>query len=310
MRFLTRKPVKGPTKARAKAKTTARRPAAGKAKTSRGKRRGDAPRMSVLLKARTLAWGGGASLLFALAGSLAWAVSSGWVERQVQATTEDGYALTARWGLAVGEVFVTGRDQTARDSLLAALGVERGAPLLSFDPWAAQARVEALPWVSKAVVERRLPDTIFLKVVERRPLAVWQLHGRLVVIDQDGEIIPGAEARRFAALPLVVGEDAPSHTASLLTILGSEPDLRRKVTAAVRVGGRRWNIQLDGGIDVQLPESEPAQAWAHLADIEREHSVLQRDVMGIDLRLPDRLIIRTDPAVTIERPVEPGGEDT
>ncbi len=311
MRFLRGKPPSGKS---ANRRSPSAGTGAGKSKPAgpakRAARKAGAKRTRVVLRARTIAWGAAASFLIAFAGTLTWAISSGWVARQVEAALDAGYAATARWGLAINEVSVAGREQTAREILLTALQVEHGAPLLTFNPWVAQRRVEALPWIRRAAVERRLPDKIFLEIVERKPLAVWQLHGRLVVIDRNGDVIPGAEARRFAELPLVVGEDAPSHTARLLSILGSEPELNQKVTAAVRVASRRWNVQLAGGIDVQLPESGPAQAWAQLATIERKHSVLQRNVVAIDLRLPDRLIIRTQPGVTIERPVVPGGEDT
>src|SRR3546814_4370216 len=78
--------------------------------------------------------------------------------------------------------------------------------------------------------------------------------------------------------------------------MDSEPSLRERVTAAVRVGGRRWNIQIEGRIDVRLPEADAAAAWAQLARIERQQDLLSRDVIVIDLRLPDRLVVRTDPA--------------
>ncbi len=77
--------------------------------------------------------------------------------------------------------------------------------------------------------------------------------------------------------------------------MNSEPDLRRRVTAAVRVGGRRWNVQIEGRIDVRLPEADTAAAWSQLARIERQQGLLSRDVIVIDLRLPDRLVVRTDP---------------
>ena len=64
---------------------------------------------------------------------------------------------------------------------------------------------------------------------------------------------------------------------------------------AVRVGGRRWNLRFHGGTDVRLPETGAAEAWAQFARIERQHGVLQRDVDSIDLRLPDRLVVRTAP---------------
>ena len=222
-----------------------------------------------------------------------YAVQSGWAGRQLERAVATAYGWTAEAGLAVDQVLVAGRKRTQRAELIAALGVAPGAPLLAFDPWRARERLEALPWVRRADVQRHFPGVIFLRLREREPLALWQLDGVLKVIDRSGEEIAGAAPDAFAGLPLVVGQDAPRHAAELLSILASEPDLEAQVTAAVWVGGRRWNVQLNGGIDIQLPESEPGRAWAHLASIDRKHKVLERDVLVIDLRLPDRLIIRT-----------------
>jgi cell division protein FtsQ len=67
------------------------------------------------------------------------------------------------------------------------------------------------------------------------------------------------------------------------------------VKAAVRVGGRRWNLRLKSGADVQLPEDDTAAAWNRLAEYERSHQVLKREIRILDLRLPDRLIVRESP---------------
>jgi cell division protein FtsQ len=91
----------------------------------------------------------------------------------------------------------------------------------------------------------------------------------------------------------VVGEDAAPHAHAIIAMLASEPELMKRVTALVRVGGRRWNVRMDGTVDVQLPEDDPAAAWKRLAHYERTQSVLGRDVRTLDLRLPDRLIVRT-----------------
>lgn len=119
------------------------------------------------------------------------------------------------------------------------------------------------------------------------------------MIDRSGAVIPGARGESFAGLPLLVGDDAPAHAADLLAMLAGEPDIVSRVVAAVRVRGRRWNVRLDNGIDVRLPENGPAAAWAQLARIEREHGLLQRDVVAIDLRTPDRLVVRTAPGAAL-----------
>lgn len=201
-------------------------------------------------------------------------------------------ASLAKIGFQVEEILVTGRSQTQQQELLAALALARGAPMFAFDPHGARARIEAMPWVRRAVVERMLPDTVMVHIEERQALALWQHQGTFTLIDETGEVILKDGLERFADLPLVVGPDAPKHAHRLIETLEQEPELAAYVKAAVRVGGRRWNVTLKNGIDVQLPEQNAADAWTRLADYERRHKVLARDIQTVDLRLPDRLIVR------------------
>lgn len=268
-----------------------RRGGAKAAKASPARRRRPARRAHRALALKGAAGLGGLLCLAAVIGL----IGSGWAGRKIDDLVDGLGRASAALGLSVEEVLVEGRGRTAPERLLAAVGVERGDPILGFDPQAAKARIEALTWVRHATVERRLPSVIYLRIEERNPIALWQDEGRIAVIDETGASIAGARLEDFAGLTLVVGPDAPAHAAGLLRLLDSEPELRRRVVAAVRVGGRRWNLRFAGGTDVRLPETGAAEAWAQFARIEREHGVLQRDVDSIDLRLPDRLVVRTAP---------------
>ncbi|MBV9521317.1 MAG: FtsQ-type POTRA domain-containing protein [Alphaproteobacteria bacterium] len=207
----------------------------------------------------------------------------------------------ARLGLTVANIEVEGRAMTARDTILRAVGAARGTPTLAVSPPAVKARLEELPWIRSAAVERRLPDTLHIRIVERTPLAFWQHRGKLALIDREGAVVTDEHLERFANLIIVVGDDAPRCAAALLDMLASEPDLAGRVVAAVRIGGRRWNLRLDNGIDVELPEEATEAAWTQLAQLERTSRVLARDVQAVDMRLPDRLVLR----VTPEPPKEP-----
>jgi cell division protein FtsQ len=209
---------------------------------------------------------------------------------------------TARLGLVVSDIKVEGRETTDRETILTALGAGPGTPILAVNPQRAKEQLESLPWVRSAVVERRLPDTLCVRLVERKPLALWQHGGKLELIDHEGGIIPVSRLDRFAKLPLVVGEGAAVHAAELLDMLATEPDLASRVTAAVRVGDRRWNLRIDNAIDVLLPADGPAAAWAQLARLERSNAILKRDVQTVDVRLPDRLVLRANPEAPKEVP--------
>lgn len=75
-------------------------------------------------------------------------------------------------------------------------------------------------------------------------------------------------------------------------MLATEPELQQQVTAAVWVGYRRWNLYLADGITVLLPETDAAAAFARLADYQRGHALLNRNVATIDMRFADRLIVQ------------------
>jgi cell division protein FtsQ len=197
--------------------------------------------------------------------------------------------------LTVQSVEVEGRHRADRQAILDALSVRRGSPILSVDLDAAKTRLEALAWVRSASIERQLPDGIYVRLVEREPLAVWQHHRQFDLIDQDGAVIPNTRAEDFPALPQIVGDGAPSAASDLVDMLASEPDLARHVTASTRVGGRRWNVDLDNGIEVALPEESPGDAWHRLAALDRSDRLLERDITEIDMRLGDRLVLRLSP---------------
>src|SRR5699024_336470 len=116
-------------------------------------------------------------------------------------------------------------------------------PILAVSPSRAKQKLEALAWIRSAAIERRLPSTIYVRLVERHPLAVWQHDGKFHLIDREGEVIPVTDLSRFAELPSVVGDTAPRHAARLLAVLSHEPELFSHVTAAVRVDDRRWNVR-------------------------------------------------------------------
>lgn len=234
-------------------------------------------------------------LVFLAGGESWWLWKSGWVQQTVERTKWNLIAASTELGFRVEEILVVGRSETTQKELLAAVRLVRGAPILAFDLQAAKKRLEALPWVKTASVGRMLPDTVMLNVEERRPLALWQHKGVFALIDTDGEVIMKENLDRFSDLLVVVGGDAPLHAAKLLEVLATEPELMDRVKAAVRVGGRRWNLRLKNDIDVRLPEENAAKAWSRLAEYEKTHRILERDVQILDLRLPDRLIVRKVP---------------
>ncbi|HEY1936023.1 MAG TPA: cell division protein FtsQ/DivIB [Acetobacteraceae bacterium] len=201
-------------------------------------------------------------------------------------------SLTAFAGLRVQHVDIEGRQNTPEPLLRAALGVDKGAPILGVSLAAARKRIESLSWVKSAIVERRLPGTIVIKLEERRPFAIWQNNGKFMLIDRNGNVVAHQNIADFRKLPLVVGPGAPQAAAALLDTLSALPALQARVAAAIRVGDRRWDLQMTNRTDVMLPEGHEAAALDRLMQLQQSHDVLDRPLVAIDLRLPDRLVLR------------------
>ena len=204
-------------------------------------------------------------------------------------------------GFNIATVGLTGGKHLSREEILATAGVTGRASLLFFDVADARARLLTNPWIAEATVQKLLPDRLLITISEREAFALWQKSGRVGVIAGDGTVLEPYVMRRYSALPLVVGPGAESRAKEFLALLDRYPDIRANVRAAVLVAERRWNLRLKSGVDVRLPEFDIEHALDQLAGLERDTKLSGRDIMSIDLRLPDRVSVRLSEAAALAR---------
>lgn len=204
--------------------------------------------------------------------------------------------LTVKVGLKIKNISIEGQYETKSNDLFSALGAQTGDPILTFDPSASRQRILKLGWVASANIERRFPNTIFVHLRERIPIAVWKHKEKFLLVDSKGTIIGDSNAKHRENLTLIIGPKAPNEVMTLLPILRSQPQLMERLTAASRVEERRWNLRIDNRIDVRLPEKNPQTAWDYLAKLQADHKILERDIIAVDLRVPERLVVRIRPA--------------
>ena len=223
-----------------------------------------------------------------------WAWHEGWlVEAQKRFDAIGHSIIAAVTPFKLADVTVEGRDYVEKEAILAALDVKPGDSLLGVDLQAARQRLEAIDWVASATVERRLPDTLYVTMKERRAVAIWQNGSEYTLIDKNGRTVrasrmpPGAES-----LLLLGGPSAPEHVGELLLLLAYEPGVAKQLRSAVWVGQRRWNLVLGSGVEIWLPEEDAVAALQKLGKLDGEYKLLSREFGVVDLRLPDKLYLR------------------
>lgn len=237
------------------------------------------------------------SVLFLGSAVVYGAIIGGQTGRLFDAATTGVERLAVAVGFGVKRVTLEGRNNATDAAITVALNAGPETLMLSFDTDAAKARLEAVPWIRHAQVMRLLPSTLQVVVEERSPYAVWQNKGKTFVVDDEGVVLAPALPQAFPELPLVVGTGAGKHAAELYETLEPYTDLKRKMLAALRVGDRRWTLKLRTGTEIMLPDGNIEMALQSLTKFEQERGVLERDFAAIDLRLLDRITVRTRDAV-------------
>lgn len=233
-------------------------------------------------------------------GGVCWIVLSGAADRVVVGARAQAWELSARMGFSVQNILVEGRGNSDADVLRAILDLERGDPILAFNPAEAKETIERISWVKEAHVERRLPDTIYIGLVERAPMALWQHKGKVRVVDDEGVTLTDALRHSFDDLPIIVGEDAPAHARGLIDMLAAEPMVKDRVEAATWVSERRWDLKLRNGVTVRLPEGDIGLALRRLAAAQEDDGLMDRDITLIDMRDSGRITVRTRPGAIEE----------
>lgn len=247
-------------------------------------------RAAAVFENYTIAGVAGAGVILSLVLVVLWA--GGYFGMAVRVADRAVGGATASAGLEVRRVLLRGAHQTAHEEILEALGPIVGAPIVKVSLKDVRERVEALGWVRAAAVTRLMPDTIVVSIREREPAAVWQIDYTLNLIDATGAIIREVGDREFSTLPLIVGSGAPDAAATLLTALHRHEELTRRTLALVRVGDRRWNLRLRNEMVIMLPETAFEKAVDDVALLHAAHATLDQPLEYIDLRDPERTVMR------------------
>jgi len=238
----------------------------------------------------------GTFLLFAATG-IAGVVSAGRVDETLT-------WISSASGLAIDSVRITGQTETSEIAVLNRLELAPEASLATFDLAAARERVETLPWVENATLRKIYPATLKITINERKPYVLWQRDQTVSVIDESGRVIGDASDVHYQDLIRVVGQGADKRAGEAIALAGAATAIRDRLRAAVLISERRWNLVLDNGVTLMLPQDKPEAALQVIAALDARNGLLSKDIVSVDLRLADRMFVRLTPEAAARRTAE------
>jgi cell division protein FtsQ len=229
-------------------------------------------------------------VLFAGTGAYG-AVRGGHVEAWSAAVREAGDTIARGFGFGIVQVEIAGNRYLSREELLERAGITPHTSLVFLNAEGMRAALKEDARIADATVRKLYPDRLEISIEEREGFARWQRGGKLHLIARDGTVLESDIQSRHIDLPLVVGAGAAQRAAAFLDLLARFPAVREDVRAGVYVAERRWNLRLKNGIDVLLPEEDPALALERLVQLDRSKQLMSRDITVIDLRLPGQVSV-------------------
>jgi cell division protein FtsQ len=213
---------------------------------------------------------------------------SGAVGRAIHGVDDTMDAIVADAGFGISEIHLSGNQRVPPETILAALGMKPGESIFAARLAQARARIMALDWVASAEVMRRYPDSIYVDVTEKRPFALWQSPLGLAVVERAGDVITTQDTDQFASLPKLIGDGAPKAAPDLVDAVLAHRGTAARVAAYQYVSERRWNLILNDGVVVKLPETGWQKQLDALEHLIVDEGILERNVAEIDLRSPDQ----------------------
>ncbi|WP_273756319.1 cell division protein FtsQ/DivIB [Bartonella sp. MM73XJBT] len=194
-------------------------------------------------------------------------------------------------GFVVTDVDISGNKRLVKQEILKILELEAAQSIFAFNVDRARSLLEKQAWVQSANIQKIYPNRVRISLVEREPYAIWQHDGVVDVVDSTGRVIVPFKGGNVRDLPLVVGQGAQNSAKMFIQALSVYPEVYNRVRAFVRVGDRRWDLVLDNGVRVMLPENGALERLASLMKTGTVQDLFSRDVLRIDLRLFDRVTV-------------------
>lgn len=193
-----------------------------------------------------------------------------------------------KMGLSLQNVYVEGRSKTAAQELLTALNLQRGDYIFKANLAECYDQIQKLKWVRSVMIERRLPSTLYIRLVEKKPIAIWQHQNKFYLVDTLGTVICEAPRQQYPHFMIVTGDNAPKALPQLLEILHQYPDLKDCTNGAIFVGQRRWDLLFKRGLRIKLPEADMERSCKWLIKLIKEKRLNNPEIQEVDLRNADR----------------------
>ena len=207
-------------------------------------------------------------------------------------------------GFKIKNILISGTHNLSQDYLRNIIKTQNHINILNVNLHRIYNKIIQNSWVEETYVERILPDTIKIKVLEKKPIAIWQNQKGNKLITVNGDVISHANVNKFKnSFPIIKGEKSKENISTILKILETNKNFAKNIWSLTFINQRRWDLHFNQGLIVRLPSQDVIKAWQKIIKLQTNYNILNLRLTEIDLRNPEQILgkINFDKKVILRR---------
>ena len=207
-------------------------------------------------------------------------------------------------GFKIKNILIIGTHNLSQDYVINIINTQNHINILNVNLHTIYNKIIQNSWVQETYVERILPDTIKIKVLEKKPIAIWQNHKGNKLITINGDVISHANVNKFKnSFPIIKGEKSKENISTILKILETNKNFAKNIWSLTFINQRRWDLHFNQGLIVRLPSQNVIKAWQKIIKLQTNYNILNLRLTEIDLRNPEQILgkINFDKRVVLRR---------
>ena len=204
--------------------------------------------------------------------------------------------LTTDSRFEVQRISVAGLKHVGENEVLAKAGFEVGTNVFRVRLDRIRERVEELPWVRHALVERVLPDKIIIKIVEREPIGLARIKGEVFQFDIDAKILD-PDSARASSFPILDGLHLDDHKGNLEKVdvyRRVVEDLGQTTLSEIHINDPRevTVVSASDPLLVNLGTADFRSRWIKYLQLKPQIQRQYPQAVRVDLRFRNQVIVR------------------
>ena len=145
--------------------------------------------------------------------------------------------------------------------------------------------------IKKYIITQTSKNSLTIKIKEKNIIGLSNIKNKNYLIDEFNSLIESKITPNLLHLPIFIGKNS-NKNANLILELIRENDINLNYKSFSLIDDRRWNINLNNGVKILLPEYKLLDTLKLLKKIDAKYDILKGNFIEIDLRINGKYFLK------------------